>query len=370
MITKSKTFALIFTLLIPLISARAESFSANTSAFSDLKFGGVYYLSYYMGKLPGEGDVSQFSVKRAYLTVQKKFNPLLSTRVTIDAYQDITGDLKARMKYMYASFNLNRAFFLTNLSLEFGLVHTPWLDFEEHINYYRMQDTMYMERIGVINSGDFGLTISGYLNGKLNKDYQRRVNSKYCGRYGSFAFGVYNGGGYHAQEANENKVFQGRITIRPLPEFIPGLQLSYFHINGKVNKDDNYGDAPIWIAHDLMLSMEHQYFTFAAQYVNGKGNKSGWWVNWDAFAFNAWDYYGCSIFSEIKAGKNLRLLGRYDYIDPGLDELPKEFSRYIGGIGWDLGNRNIILIDKDWVEYDAVGFGDFERYQLTLQVHF
>lgn len=116
----------------------------------------------------------------------------------------------------------------------------PWLDYEEHVNWYRCQDTIFIERNSTFNSADFGLTFVSLLGGEMSEEYQRKVNNKYPSRYGSMAFGVYNGGGYHASEKNENKVLEGRLTVRvrPLPDIIPGFQLSYFGITGKGNKEE------------------------------------------------------------------------------------------------------------------------------------
>lgn len=175
---------------------------------------GLYYLSCQAGQTHSfdtitsswmADDYNSFKVKRAYFTLKKTINSFINSRITLDAHQDDTGDMKVRVKYVYADISFPELAFITRPHMEFGLVHTPWLDFEEHINYYRMQDTMFMERVGIFNSGDFGLTVLGYFAGRMDEEYQKTVNKKYPGRYGSFAFGVYNGGGYHATEAIRTK---------------------------------------------------------------------------------------------------------------------------------------------------------------------
>jgi len=77
----------------------------------------------------------------------------------------------------------------------------------------------------------------------------------YPGRYGSFSLGIYNGGGYHAKEKNQNKVLEGRLTLRPLPAALPGLQLSYFGLVGKGNQ----AAEPHWNAHLGMVSYEDDH---------------------------------------------------------------------------------------------------------------
>ena len=106
--------------------------------------------------------------------------------------------MKVRLKYAYAKFHLPDWGVLTRPEVEVGMAHMPWLDFEEHINLYRMQDTMFMERNGLFNSADLGVTFLALLGGTLPDEYQKKVSKHYPGRWGSVSFGVYNGGGYHA----------------------------------------------------------------------------------------------------------------------------------------------------------------------------
>ena len=77
--------------------------------------------------------------------------------------------------------------------IEFGLVHRPWLDFEEHINHYRVQGTMFLERNKIFNSADYGVTFVSNFGGEMGKEYKKRTNSSHLGKYGSIAVGIYNG---------------------------------------------------------------------------------------------------------------------------------------------------------------------------------
>ena len=175
------------------------------------------------------------------------------------------------MKFLYGQFNIPDVAFLTKPFVEAGIVHMPWLDYEEHINLYRLQDTMFVERNGLFNAADFGVTFASLLGGTIDEDYQKKVSPFYPGRYGSTAFGIYNGGGYTASEKNKNKVLEGRISIRPLPDIVPGLQLTYFGLTGKGNKDTK----PDWKINLGFVSYEHEYFALTGQYYRGKGSQSG-----------------------------------------------------------------------------------------------
>ena len=347
-----------------------------------LTFEGLYYLKYQAGQESnGTKNYNQFAVKRGYLTVKKKINDMLSSRITMDTYQDASGDMKVRVKYIYADFKLPGFAFITKPHTEFGLVHTTWLDFEEHIDYYRMLDEMFMERAGIFNSGDFGLTFAGYFAGELDEEYQKTVNKKYPGRYGSFAIGIYNGGGYHAKEDNQNKSLQARITIRPLPDNIPGLQVSYLGITGvstKISQSTtsfiDWSDSSIvetsvttidndWLTNAMMISFEHQYFTLTGTYVIGYGNKSG------SISDQA-DYSGISLFCAGKLTEEWRVIGRFDSFDPDVDVSNDAYTRIVAGAGYDFGHENILILDYEIKSYEATGIDNDNRLQLTMQIHY
>ena len=266
------------------------------------------------------------------------------------------------MKFLYGQFNLPDLAFLTKPSVEAGIVHMPWLDYEEHINLYRLQDTMFVERNGLYNAADFGVTFASLLGGTIDEDYQTKVSPFYPGRYGSTSFGIYNGGGYTASEKNKNKVLEGRISIRPLPDIIPGLQLTYFGLTGKGNKDTD----PDWDVNLGFVSYEHEYFTLTGQYYRGKGSQSGSDEN---------SKKGYSFFAELKPMKIGSIIGRYDYFDPNLDVKQDQNRRYIVGLAYHLDHpynkyHNMVLLDYDAVNYNQPGRKNDGRVQLTLQVSY
>jgi hypothetical protein len=249
--------------------------------------------------------------------------------------------------------------FLTKPSAEIGVVHTPWLDFEEHINYYRLQDTMFIERNGITASADYGITFATLLGGFVDENYRKNVNPAYPGRYGSVQAGIYNGGGYATGEQNRNKVLEGRITVRPLPDIIPGLQLSYFGVTGKGNTNAE----PDWRANLGFASFELEYVVCTGQYFWGKGNAPGADGN---------DKRGYSFFAELKPLKQVSVIGRFDHFDPNKAIGGDSNNRYIAGVAYhiDRQHNNMVLLDYDTVEYKQPGKTHDERVQLTWQIAF
>lgn len=366
----------IFTILTFITNAMAEEEVSQkdiekvVKALKGIKFGLLWYLSYMDGQgadVGGKGgdgiDRSKFAIKRGYFRFTKEILPWFDAHMTFDVTQvkeeegSLEGSVAVRIKYAYAKFKLPDIAFLTKPFVEFGIVHMPWLDYEEHLNFYRCQDTMFLERNKTFNSADFGLTFVSLLGGEMSEEYKQKVNSYYPGRYGSFTLGIYNGGGYHASEKNENKVIESRLTIRPLPDIIPGLQFTYFGITGKGNKETE----PDWNVNLGFVSYEHEYIVLTGQYYKGKGNQSG---------ADEYDKDGYSIFTEIKPHKKFSLIGRYDYFDPNDDLSKDENERYIAGVAYHIDKRhkNMVVLDYDYVNYKDSSKKDDNRVQLTLQV--
>ncbi len=355
-----------------------------------VKVGALWYLDYVSGQATESGDDSssynKFRVTRGYLTVKKELFPWFHTRITIDTHQDDTGDYKNRLKYIYAEFRPPDAGLFTDMKSEIGMGHIPWLDFEEHVNPYRCQGTMAIERAGTFNSADVGVSLRGYFGGKLEDAEEKTGSHYYDGRYGSWHVGVYNGSGYHASEKNNNKAVEGRVTLRPLSDVIPGLQLSYFGIYGEGNDKNNpAGDWPDYVVNMGMLSYENPWVILTGQYFTTEGNAKGTWV--DATG-EALETAGYSFFGNLKLpvlDRKLSLFGRYDHFDQDDDGKignDADYEMVIGGLVYDIYHGNLLMLSYETTDYgnDAgkkgkipvAGnrLGDDQKVQAVLQIKF
>jgi hypothetical protein len=336
-----------------------------------ISFSGLFYLAYENGREAGEG-YNQFFVNRAYFTTRARVLPRLTARLTLDTSQDMEGDgegdMEARVKYAYARYDFGGAGPFTDLALEGGITHMVWLAFEEQINRYRMRDPMFLERSGMFNSADFGLTLSGGLGESLPEDYRREVSSAFPARHGSFALGIYNGGGYHAIEWNDDKVFQGRLSLRPLPDALPGLQLSGLAMAGKGNRPGSLDQIPDWRVYGGMLSYQHPRGALSAQYAWGRGNQKGNWTE-PGSPNVATDFRGYSLFGEHRLGsaRAWRLVTGYDRLERTPGSLDRSFRRIHAGVGYDLGGENILLLDFDGRRWDDSSITADHRIQVVLQ---
>jgi TolA-binding protein len=338
---------------------------------------GTFYLSYQAGtKNSGNQQTTNynsFQLKRGYFGADVDITPYLTSRFVGDITLDSTGDVKVRAKYLYGKFKAKGNNVITAPYMEFGLAHMPWLDFEEAINGFRMQDTMFMERNGVFNSADIGVLVGSDLGGSLSSDFKSKVNSHYAGRYGSWQVGVYNGGGYHAAENNTNKAFEARLTLRPGPSVVPGLQFTVFGIVGKGNKTATSTlPPPDWRSGALMISYESQYFTFTGQGYLGEGNSGGSAVGSDGTAAQQ---KGFSVFASVhipipRHGEKISLIGRIDEFNSNTDIYNDLQRRYIAGFAWHLYKSNIILFDYERLNHSLSTLTGEDRVQATLQTVF
>lgn len=361
-----------------------------------ISVGMLGYLDYSSGKSPEDGkspeewntesSFNSFNVTRGYLTVKKQLMPWMGARITADVHQDSEEDWKLRLKYYYAELKPRDLGPLTGMKSEIGMGHVPWLDFEEYVNPYRCQGTMAIERAGTFNSADLGISLMGDFAGTLQDAKKKTGNSHYDGYYGGWHIGVYNGAGYHASEKNNDKVLEGRLTLRPLPDVLPGLQLSYFGIYGEGNAAaDVTGEYPDYMVNLGMLSYEHPWLTLTAQYFETEGNAQGNCV--DARG-DALDTAGYSFFGNFKLpvfDKKLSLFGRYDHFDVDTDDEIADdaaYEMFLGGLAYDLFQGNMILLAYETTEYgrDSGGkgeksvtnrrLGDDYKVQMVYQIKF
>lgn len=359
------------------------------AALSGLSIGMLGYLDYSAGQTAAADDKSdsfnKFTLTRGYFTVKKRIRPWLGARVTTDIHQESSGDWKVRLKYLYAEFRPGDLGPLTQMKVEAGQGHIPWLDFEEHVNPYRVQGSMAIERAGIFNSSDLGVSLRGNIGGELEDAKALTGNHHYDGRFGSWHIGLYDGGGYHAPENNNNKVVEGRFTVRPFPGSLPGLQLSWFGIYGEGNVEPSGGEVPDYRVNLGMVSFEHPLATVTAQYFTTRGNAKGTLVD---SSNKSLDTAGYSLFGRVKLplmDHRLALFGRYDHSDPDDDGVISTKGGYNltdTGLSFEVYKGNMILLTYETTDYekDAAGrgkvpvvgtrLGDEHRVQLAYQIKY
>lgn len=307
---------------------------------------------------------NDFSLRRGYITIKSQLNNFISVRFTqdiiIDSEGGDAGNVEMRLKFAQIRIDNGYLPFMKNSWLEAGLIGMPFFSFEDRVNDYRVQAPMYLDRYRILPSADFGISLSGLIGGKVNSDYQKKVSSSLPGRFGSYSFGLYNGGGFYAVEMNSNKTFEGRLTLRPFGDKLPGLQASYSFVNGKGNKIE----APEFSFHHLYLTWESEWLVMAGQIHSGTGNFLGTWTDDNG---EAYDNNGYSIFTEIKfVPTKLALMGRYDYHDLKSED-PLLQKTITAGVSYRFAGGSKVLLNTSNLK---VNQDIIRSYEIALDLRF
>ena len=353
--------SLVIALIISLSVKAQEPETSAQSIIQNTTISGQWFLGFNYND---KNEISSFNLKRGYFTIKTRLNDIISVRYTQDITNDSEGgdmgNVEMRLKYLYLMLELKNIEGLQNTYFEFGMVHRPWLDFEQKLNGYRVQGKMFVDRYDLTSSAGFGITYAGLLGGEIDKDYQNRVSKDYPGRLGSFSLGIYNGGGYHAFEKNNNKIVEGRLTLRPLPESFPGMQLSYSISYGKANTQSNNSDFRLNL---FYLSTQSEYHKLLATYYKGRGGYGDDYIDDSGISFKNDGY---SLFGEVLIpGSRISVFSRYDNFTSH-QVVNKQEETIIAGLTYRFMKNKVLLNFDQNKSGDAVT----RIYELALEINF
>lgn len=354
-------------LLLGIILFSFPAFSSAQQSLSEIGFSGQFFFS-YEHDIFDDGYQNEFTIKRGYITFRRDLSDRFEIRftqdVTIDQQGDGMGDIELRLKYALVKYSMDDIGILTTPSIEAGVVHRPWLNFEQGVNDYRAQKSMFLDQNNIISSADYGLQFAAGLGPELDEDKQRGLNTT-PGRYGSLAVGLYNGGGYSELEFNNNKLLEASLSLRPLPDQVPGLQASVLGTYGK----GNIPESPDFNLLGSALTYESERANMVMLGFRGTGDGSGRYT--DPVSFEALKLEGWSVFTEILPfDKPISLTFRYDELySRDLNRLAVQQG--IAGVGYIFSNRSKILVDISRSTIDTVfDETEFTRFEIVTEVRF
>jgi hypothetical protein len=313
-----------------------------------VKVGGTIYADYTYQLFPRAKDAdgnmdhpNAFNLTRAYINVTGNISHWVSFRITPDVVRvgtitgtdgkpvslpGLSGTLTYRLKYGYGQINFDD-FAPKGSWLRLGLQQTPIVDFEETNYRYRFQGTVFVDREGFLTSSDLGAS----------------THFVFPENYGDVHVGVYNGEGYTAPEANDQKAIQARLTLRPAPTIpiLKGLRLSGFYDHDHYVRDARK-DRGV-----LDLTFEHPYLNFGAIYLKAKDQNA-------SSSKPEVVAEGYSVWATPRTPIGVEALLRYDYLKP-VQGTAQRKDRMIGGIAYwfpvQKGVAAALLLDYEQVRY-------------------
>ena len=312
---------------------------------------------------------SDFEVRRAYLNVTGAVSDLFSFRVTPDVASrqstivsgaglpsdtrvgsNLDGSLTLRLKYAFAQVSFDKFGPRGKGAwVRLGQQQTPYIDFMEGIYRYRFQGSHFAERQGLLSSSDVG--VSAHL------DLPRA--------YGDLHAGLYNGETYSKAEANGQKAFQVRASVRPLPRraVIKGLRFHGFYDR----------DAPVaGGTRDRVVggaTFEHRHLGAGADCIRATDRASGLP---GAVSVRSG---GCSVWVNPRLVRGLEALVRYDRYTPSRAVAARKAEVIAGLAYWFPVSKPpqaaALLVDYDGITYDALLHRpDERRWELKALLSF
>lgn len=304
-----------------LASASADSWTANT------KIGGKAYINLsnlhqeVNGTKQGTSG-TQAELKRFYVTLDHRFNRVLSANLTTDVRYGSHGlshDDVVYVKKAYLQADISPA-----LRVRVGSADMPWIPFVEGIYNYRFVENTLIDRTKYGTSADWGVHVSGKLaHGLIN-----------------YAASAVGGQGYKTISRNTDTIdLEGRVAIMP----VQGVTLAVGGYTGKLGKSsagqpNTPHTATRW---DALAAYTHGPVRMGVEYFSA--------TNWNTVTSTTADKStGWSAFGSYAFDKDFALFGRYDRVDPNKYTQPSASDKYFNvGLNYTgVKNVDIALVYK------------------------
>ena len=309
--------------------------------------GAVAYSQFLYQLKDTANHANNFNVTRAYVNVIGRLSGGVYARVTSDVFT-IAGNtsLALRLKYAYVTYTPTKS----PVTYKFGMLHTPWLDWEEALWDYRMQGTMALDRNGYMTASDLGAGIDGTWQ-------QDKVNGQVT---------LVNGEGYSGGPGDKRKDFQARVSVRVMNTDdntrVGGLRLTGY---AGIGKPTTGGTRNRFIG---MASYRSREFTVAAEFASMKDTTTGPPVVTER------SERMISAFGVFHVpNSKVAVIARADLYDPNTSVTGDHQTRIIAGASYQLTPNLRLLADIDNLTYEGgspTPAAEAVRSQALLQTQF
>jgi hypothetical protein len=292
--------------------------------------------------------LSAFQITRSYINVTGNLTKAIAFRITPDIVREtgvgssLNGSYTFRLKFAYAQWNLDEPL-SPGAFARFGMQQNPWIDFFDSVYRYRFQGQTFEDREGFLPSSDTGATF----------------HYSFPGHYGDVHTGFFNGETYQRAEVNDQKSFQIRGTVRPLPGrgVLNGLRLTGFYDHDAYVKNAERRRAIFG------LTFEHPYLHAGFNYLSATDQTSA--------THAAVDARGWSAFVTPRTSIGWEGLFRVDHLDPNTAIAAQEKLRTIAGIAYWFPHQasvaSALLLDVDNVSY--TNFSPARPTERRIAIH-
>ncbi len=336
------------------------------------KFSGQTFIGYKSTSFKNDNGVTprdntqDFEIRRGYFQLKAYLldDPKSYYRVTFDLKNNSsfdTNSLAVRAKYAYL--NLNEV--LPATSLEIGLAHRPWHDYEEHNSWlYRSISEVLIENHN-----------SAHLSSSADYGVMAKTRTKFL----DADIGVFNGEGYHGKQNSNGMSLEWRFTGHLLgtaghpdkntyfdASFFGQLNQKHSH-NTTTNKDDDlhfYG---------LHTVFNMPAFLASAQYVTSDNTSTD-----AAPSKGSGNGYSANIEGRLGTEHQYKAFAKYDNWTPDAPTGTATNTRrtYIAGAAWKMNKNvewvaNITQNDNDNNAYaSSSSTANSTAYMLTTEINF
>src|SRR5216117_3057692 len=332
-------------------AAGVAQLTAQGSPPPQVTDGGVVYTQYVYQLKDTLNHVNTFDITRAYVNVLGKFSGGVGTRVTADIYRNADGSLGYRLKYAFATYTPQSS----PLTYKIGMIHTPWLDWEEALWDYRMQGQMALER-------GFMTTAGGQSNYISAADFGVGVDGKWGPDKINFQLTVVNGEFYKSGGTGQGKDVMGRVSVRVLDtddsSRVGGLRVTAYAQYGKPTTG---GARQRWLG---MVSYRTKQITLAGEAALTRDSVTAGTTT-NGHVYSAFGVY------KVPQSK-VAVLARVDVFHPQAGNTTDKQTRFIGGASYQLNPNWRLLADWDYVDFQGTPTAAQEatRSQALFQTQF
>jgi len=321
-----KKLSLLFSLVLVLLG---QSFGQEKAGpkFSGLMYGDAFYN--IQQRDTTKKDINGFQFRRIYFTSDFSISENFDARFRLEADQSANsltsgGKIGVMVKDAYLKWKN----IFKGSDMLFGVSPTPAFDVSEALWGYRSVEKTIMDLNGIVGSRDLGVD----LKGKITEDGM----AKYWIKIGN------NSG--NAPETNKYKRYYGLFQLAP----IKNLNITVygdFASSGKIKNSytsSMVDNGAFVFAGMLNYSEKDQYSVGVETFLKSQQNG---YKNLTSKSYESKSAFGLSVFAWVSLTEQIRLLGRFDTMDPNTNSDVKDdqTSLILAGVDFKI-DKNVSII--------------------------